>query len=156
MLRPHESECVAAYCRRAFQMQEDLANANRAVADVAMVEAVLDGFKSERPEWAVVLQGLQPGLTGRETVADIQPDLVRLEVRVKMQSEPQAAAARANNKAHAESELQALKAQVEQLSAQLRTLEPRPRRLEGAARASSSRRPHAPATRRIWPVGWAT
>jgi hypothetical protein len=131
MLRPRESECVAAYCRRAFQLQEDLANANRAVADVVMVEAVLDGFglaglERERPEWPVVVQDLQAGLTGRETVDDIQPDLVRLEVKVKMRSEPHAAAARANNTAHAESELQALKAQVEQLSAQLRTLEPPP------------------------------
>jgi predicted nucleic acid-binding Zn-ribbon protein len=92
-----------------------------------MVEAVLDGLERERPEWAVLVQGLQAGLTGRETVADIQPDLVRLEVKVKMRSEPQAAAARANNTEHVESELQALKAQVEQLSAQLRTLEPRPR-----------------------------
>jgi hypothetical protein len=76
VLEQHESECVTAYCRRAFQLQEDLANANRTVADVAMVDAVLDGLERERPEWAVVVQSLQAGLKGRETATDIQPDLV--------------------------------------------------------------------------------
>jgi hypothetical protein len=49
---------VAAYCRRAYQLQENLTNPNRAVAHVAMVKAVLDGLERERPKWAVVVQGL--------------------------------------------------------------------------------------------------
>jgi hypothetical protein len=61
MLGPRESECVAAYCRRAFQLQEDLANANRVVSDVAMVEAVLDGLERERPEWRWLCKDCKPG-----------------------------------------------------------------------------------------------
>jgi hypothetical protein len=53
------------------------------VANVSMVEAVLEGLKRERLEWTVLLQGLQGSLRGRETVQDIQPDLFPLEVKGK-------------------------------------------------------------------------
>jgi hypothetical protein len=58
-LEPSESEPVAAYCRRTVQLQSDLANANREVADVSTVETVLEGLERERPEWTVLLQGLK-------------------------------------------------------------------------------------------------
>jgi RNA-splicing ligase RtcB len=54
-LGPHESESVAAYCRRAVQLQSYLANANREVADVSMVEALQEVLEREHPEWTVVL-----------------------------------------------------------------------------------------------------
>jgi hypothetical protein len=45
VLGPCESESVAAYCRRVVRLQVDHASVNRAVADVAMVDAVLEGVK---------------------------------------------------------------------------------------------------------------
>jgi hypothetical protein len=69
---------------------------------------------------------------------------VRLEVKQRSRPEHRAARARANTTAHAESELQALRAHVEQLSAQLRALQPqvaalKPRPKEGAARQGGRR-----------------
>jgi hypothetical protein len=58
-LEPSESEPVAVYCRRVVQLQSDLANANRVVADVSTDETVLEGLERERPEWTVLLQGLK-------------------------------------------------------------------------------------------------
>jgi hypothetical protein len=45
MLGPREGESVAAYCRRAVQLQSDLANANREVSQISMVEATMDGLE---------------------------------------------------------------------------------------------------------------
>jgi hypothetical protein len=122
-LGPYESESVAANCRRSLQLQSDVANANWEVADVSVVETVLEGER-ERPEGTVVLQGLQGGLAAREMVADIQPDLVRLKVKLKrsLHAGPRAAAARANTAVAQPSALQALEAKVEQLTEQLRAL----------------------------------
>jgi hypothetical protein len=96
-LAPEEKEGVAAYCRRDIQLQSNLSNANRDVADASTVEAVLEALEIEHPEWTVFLQGLRGCFKGRETVADIQPDLIRLEVKLKrsFDSGPRAAAARA-------------------------------------------------------------
>jgi hypothetical protein len=93
--------------------------------DVSMVQAVLEGIEQEFPEWTVLLQGLQGGLTGRETIADIQPDLVRLDVKLRrtVDSGHRAVAMRANAAGSQTSDHQALEARVEQLSAQLRTLQ---------------------------------
>jgi hypothetical protein len=43
-----------------------------------MVAAVLKGLERERPEWSITLQGMRDSLMGKETVADVQPDLVRM------------------------------------------------------------------------------
>jgi hypothetical protein len=48
MLGPREGESVAAYCRRAVQLQSDLANANCEVSQISMVEAVMDGLKRDQ------------------------------------------------------------------------------------------------------------
>jgi hypothetical protein len=88
-----------------------------------MVEAVLEGIERERPKWTVLLQVLQGGLTGRQTIADIQPDLVRLKVKLRRTADSghRAVAMRANAAGSQTSDQQALEAKVEQLSAQLRT-----------------------------------
>jgi glycerol kinase len=86
-----------------------------------VVEAVLEGIERECPEWTELLQGLQGGLTGRETIADIQPDLARLEVKLRKTADSghRAVAMRANAAGSQTSDQQALEARVEQLSAQL-------------------------------------
>jgi hypothetical protein len=65
-LAPLENESIGAYCRRAIQLQADLEHAKRTVADVSMVEAVLEGIERERPEWTVLLQGLQDSRGGKQ------------------------------------------------------------------------------------------
>jgi hypothetical protein len=118
-LVPRENEGVAAYCRRATQLLSDLSNANRDVTKVSMVGVVLEGLEQGRPKCAVViLQGQQGGLTGRETVSDIQPDLVRLDVEMNMSLYCGRRAAAAQPSAQ-----QALEADVERLSVQLWVLQ---------------------------------
>jgi hypothetical protein len=56
-LAPLENESVGACCR-AIQLQADLEHAKRTVADVSMIEVVLEGIEQERPQWTVLLQGL--------------------------------------------------------------------------------------------------
>jgi hypothetical protein len=121
----HEGESVAAYCRRAVQLQSDLANANREVSQISMVEAVMDGIERGRPEWTGVLQGMQGSLSGRESVLDIQPDLVRLEVRLNARSGHRAAAASADTATAVGAQsasILALVAKIEELSERLRAI----------------------------------
>jgi hypothetical protein len=76
----------------------------------------------------VVLQGLQGGLKGRETVADIQPDLIRLEVKLKrsLHSGPEQLLPKPKNYTTGTrpSALQVLKAKTGQFTEQLRALQP--------------------------------
>jgi hypothetical protein len=122
MIGPREGESVAAYCRRAVQLQSDLANSNREVSQISMVEAVMDSLERERPEWTGVLQGMQRSLSGRESVLDIQPDLVWLEVGLKARSGHRAAAASADAATAVGAQsasILALEAKIEELSEQL-------------------------------------
>jgi hypothetical protein len=73
LLGPREGESVAAYCRRAVQLQSDLANANREVSQISMVESVMDGLERERPEWIGVLQcHRRLGHAGLRKLADLK------------------------------------------------------------------------------------
>jgi hypothetical protein len=74
-LAPLEDESVGAYCLRAILLQADLKSADRAVADVSMVEALLQGLVAARPEWLVHVQGLKGTFSGVETLELIQPKL---------------------------------------------------------------------------------
>jgi hypothetical protein len=76
------SESVAAYCRRAVQLQPDIAIAIERLMTCLWLKKC-SRLERGRPEWAVLQQGLQGRHSGREAVHAIQPDLVRLEGKMK-------------------------------------------------------------------------
>jgi hypothetical protein len=73
----------------------------------------------------VLLQELQGSLSGREAVQDIQPDLVCLEVKVKMSRNVKAACSPIATGPEQPSDQQALEGPMEHLSAQLVALQSR-------------------------------
>jgi hypothetical protein len=85
-LRPCGSESEATYCQRAVQLQSHVPNVH-----VSMAVNMLDGLERGRPEWTMLLQALQGSLSSRVIVQDVQPDLVRLQVKVKKSMDVKAA-----------------------------------------------------------------
>jgi hypothetical protein len=98
------------------------------------------GIERERPEWSITLQGMRGSLTGKETVADVQPDLVRLEVELKtpVRSTVRVAAAQLNANSVGETKQLALEAKVEQLSSQLRALQNQPQASSSQSRGMTA------------------
>jgi hypothetical protein len=58
-LGPREGEDMQQYCQRAQQLSRNLRQVSRAPDPDMFCEQILEGLERERPEWAILLQGLR-------------------------------------------------------------------------------------------------